>query len=809
MIANTYNVCMTPPGRRSATQLAAGLVFLCAGAGVFLAERAASQGSAKTKTGPAWRRVEYRPGGHFPAGFPLHGKVRLLSPPVVEMGQRHRIRVEYTAGDLPIETGMAIEVWKHFTSDVEEFQVGNSDAPAYFSVEFDTPAAKGRTKQYTNWVQRNEVSVFPYRKTAAVVIEQGRLKAGDKAYFDLGGPKGVRMQHYEENLFNFRFVITRDEKVAGYAGDAAMKVTGGPLRKLRVQAPSIVKAGEKFPVEIVPMDEWNSQAKNSTGLTFRIRSDEAKGGAFVYDPELLHYVAHDVTASGEGVLRIGVETTDGQWHSASNPVWVKKDPLQGAFFGELHQHSYLHDGRGVFDELYLYGRRVGLLDFGAVTPHHMPMSVTGPSFYLDKRYPVEAWPELQRATKRVNNWQGFVSVLGYEYSVGTPAGGHHNVFYNADQASSTMQLDRNSPAAPIGKMLETVKLARVPTLVIPHIGGGPPDWSHPTDPRIERLFEIASVHGVFEEAWQRHLRHGLRLGAIAAGDTHTTSMGIAYPGLIYVNTNGLTGVYAYGRSREHIWDGLYEKRTFATTGNQRILMDFRVNGEAMGGEVSSQMHRTARIEARVSGTAPILKLDLIKNNRPLYTLTPARQRSSLLRVIWGDNIYQRRAATGLRSGSLTPQRGRLRLRHAIHLDQAFEEVLQPRDGIVWTTAAVSNDRDGFLVDIAEAEGDWLAFELDDNDAVGKIAVRIPLGRLKQDGYFGWRKKAEKVEHSYMKMMEVEPAFFMECDLVDSQGTRDAELQYEDRETLKPGDYYYLRMEQLDTNKAWSSPVWVN
>ena len=30
------------------------------------------------------------------------------------------------------------------------------------------------------------------------------MAAGDKVIFDLGGPKGVRMQHYEENLFNFR-----------------------------------------------------------------------------------------------------------------------------------------------------------------------------------------------------------------------------------------------------------------------------------------------------------------------------------------------------------------------------------------------------------------------------------------------------------------------------------------------------------------------------------------------------------------------------------------------------------------------------
>src|SRR6185295_19161001 len=127
-------------------------------------------------------------------------------------------------------------------------------------------------------------------------------------------------------------------------------------------------------------------------------------------------------------------------------------------------------------------------------------------------------------------------------------GGHHNVFYNADKTPSVMHLNPKEPNAPIAKTLDTLKLSRVPSLVIPHIGGGPPDWSHPTDLRLERLFEVASVHGVFEESWQKHLENGVRLGAIAAGDTHTSSMGIAYPGLIYVNGNGLAGVLAHGKS---------------------------------------------------------------------------------------------------------------------------------------------------------------------------------------------------------------------------------------------------------------------
>ncbi len=780
-------------------------------AGALLASRPWFEPSPEALPDPGRMKIEYRPGGYFPAGFPLHGQVRLLTNPVVEMGARTRVRIEYTVGDMPVSTGMAIQIWKHFTSDAEEFQVTDPQQPAYFAVEFTRPGVVGKTAKWTNWEQRNTPSVFPYRKAAAVTLEQGSLGAGDKVLFDLGGPLGFRMQHYQENLFNFRVVLLRDEKVLGYGGDAAMKVIGGPLRRLRVQAPSVVKAGEAFPVEIVPQDEWGSLARNHQGLTFRVISGDIAGGSFRYEPDLEHYVARDAVAKKEGVLRTGVQTADGQYRGVSNPVWVEADPLRRIYFGDLHQHTYLADGRGVFEELYLYGRRMGLLDFGAVSPHHIPMSVSGPSFYLEgKRFPSENWPDLQKATKLMNGWQGFVSILGYEYSVGTNVGGHHNIYYNADEAKSTMQLDPAEPSAPIAKMLRTLQLVRKPTLVIPHIGGGPPDWSHPTDPRIERLFEIASVHGVFEESFQKHLESGQRLAASASGDTHTSAMGNAYPGLIYVMSNGLTGAYAQGKTRDDIWRAMYERRTFAGSNNARILLDFRLNGEPMGGEILSTLAGTARLAGRVSGTGPLLRVELLKNSKVIYAAHPARKLGRLLRVVWGDNLYQRRAAVGMTTGELRPEGGRLRLERVIHRDQAFEEVRQDGARITWNTAAVSNDRDGFLADLSEVTGDTLHFRLDDSDQMGVFEVRIPLAQLQRDGYFAWSRRGDaRVKHPYLEKMGLEPTFFLECELVDAGGPLDFSVSFEDRGPLKPGDYYYLRVEQLDANKAWSSPVWVN
>ncbi len=761
---------------------------------------------------PATMAIEYRPGAWFPPGLELQGQVRLLTSPVVEMGKRARVRIEYTVGDREIGPGEAVEVWKHFTSDVEEFQIDDSSQPAFFDAETTAAGVRFEKLKFSNNVQRNEQDVFPYRKTASIVIQQGRLSKGDKVYFDLGGEQGVRMQFYAENLFNFRVALTNpgDKKILGYGGDASLKVIGGPLAKLVVKAPSIVASGEKFSVEVVPMDAWVSLANDGADLALTMTSDQVSGSPLEYDSELLHYVANNVVCHREGVARIEVRTADGRVRGVSNPIWVERTPDRRVYYGDLHQHTYLADGRGVYEELYLYARQVAMLDFGALTPHQDPLGVTGPILKLDRKFPMDNWPALQRASKVMRGWRGFTSILGYEYSVGTRAGGHHNVLFADDDAPTTMELDPTSSREPVAKMLELLRRTKKRALVIPHIGGGPPDWNHPTDPRLERLFEIASVHGVFEESYQKHLESGQRLAATASADNHTVSWGYANPGLIYTMTSPLTAVWAQRNDREDIWAALNDRRTFGVTGATRMLLDLRANGEPMGGEIPRFGERPVRIEARVSGTEPLTRIDLVKNSKTIYTVSPARQiGGKLLRVQWGDNYYQRRANIALSNGELRADSGPLALRRKLNLDNSFEDIHEQDGRIVWRTASTSNDRDGVLVDISRVDGDALVFRLEDPNLLGTHEVRIPLAALEADGHFSWRSEPVPNNHPYMKMMGLPLQLFVDCDLVREDGAMDYEMSYEDREPLEPGDYYYLRVEQLDTVKGWSSPIWAN
>jgi hypothetical protein len=114
---------------------------------------------------------------------------------------------------------------------------------------------------------------------------------------------------------------------------------------------------------------------------------------------------------------------------------------------------------------------------------------------------------------------------------------------------------------------------------------------------------------------------GYILGVVAAGDSH-----VGYPGRSmmegdpYLCQNwkaGIAGVYAPELTREAIWDALYNRHCYGTTG-VRIVLQFHLNGSPMGSVLEypsdgNDLYQR-EIEVFVAGTDQISRVDIIKNN---------------------------------------------------------------------------------------------------------------------------------------------------------------------------------------------------
>ena len=149
----------------------------------------------------------------------------------------------------------------------------------------------------------------------------------------------------------------------------------------------------------------------------------------------------------------------------------------------------------------------------------------------------------------------------------------------------------------------------------------------------------------------------------------------------------------------------------------------------------------------------------MKNNSTVHTVSPARDPNSrLMRIVWADNLYQRRANTAMSEGELRATAGRIVLKRTLNQDNSFESYTQDGDRVAFHSATTSNDLDGLLVDISGATGDAIVFRRND-PLLGEHEVSIPLAELKQSGVFSWRSgKLDKTQHSYLEQMGVDVEF---------------------------------------------------
>ena len=132
---------------------------------------------------------------------------------------------------------------------------------------------------------------------------------------------------------------------------------------------------------------------------------------------------------------------------------------------------------------------------------------------------------------------------------GTPAfGGHHNVLYRDAEGRERVSALEYPTLSELYQGLHA-RYDPADVLVIPH-AHNPGDYRQ-SDPRLEPLIEMMSMHGTFEWFVRQYLSHGHQVGLVAASDDH-----LSHPGYSAPNRNslaqrgGLGAVLAPEKSRD-------------------------------------------------------------------------------------------------------------------------------------------------------------------------------------------------------------------------------------------------------------------
>ena len=246
-----------------------------------------------------------------------------------------------------------------------------------------------------------------------------------------------------------------------------------------------------------------------------------------------------------------------------------------ALMGDVHMHSGYSDATGSPDEIYARAYELGH-DFAILTDHD---NIVGSRLFPSQYY------EMLMITDLFDDLPDFTTLQAYEWTTPpVPKGsGHKNVYFKGKAPVPVYSYKFEfETTEKLYDALGSLGRKRAVFTAPHHTAWTGTDWDK-ADPQIQRHFEIASGHGVFEDKNDNPLktytrgdlegsfaRDGIKLGKqfgfLGGSDAHGLLSHHGHARHLDPWAQGLTGVYGAGADRNSLFTALYNQQTWATTG---------------------------------------------------------------------------------------------------------------------------------------------------------------------------------------------------------------------------------------------------
>ncbi len=713
----------------------------------------------------------------------------------------HSVEMTYTVGREPIRPGGGVVAPNHFRFAEFEYQTDDPSAENYVTVRSSNPEAVfvvdsfPASGQYAPNLFRLNVPRLFFR------LAEGTLNRGDTITVTFGdmseGSPGLRTLHYSNSAMRYPvWVLTSAQAEGGILHslpEVPVPLLGGPATAVRGFGPAMAAVGETVEITVRTEDRFRNRAEADIPARYTVTLNGAPFDDLDTDGRAVF--RFPVAFDEPGVYRFAFVSSDGQVRGEADPVLVEEDPETRIYWGETHAHSGWAEGLGLIDPFFEFGREEARLDFITLSEHDLWMDLG-------------EWAQMKDMVERHHRPGEYITFTGYEWTVDATFGGHHNVLFR-DPETAVLVARQRHPV--IEQMHESIKKA-IPAedvIVVPH-AHQPGDWKR-SDHDLERLVEIVSYHGTFEWFGKRYLDEGWEVGFIGSSDDHVGSPGYR-PGAFgregSDNFGGLAAVYASRKDRDSIFDSLRDRRTFATNG-ARMLLFADMNGQRMGTRLP-EGEDAYTLSGRIIGTGEIAEVTLVKNGHDMETLDYVTDSEGAiieiglhfdsdpreLRPSYPDATF----IGTLSFDGIAVDRVETPVAQALNREAEFAR-LNAEGGVDFSL------RSGGRLNTIELRPDGTP----DGDAT--IAVDLSKSRLAL-----WEtipdepvvlSLADLAEGPVTKRLDGEDGFYtLSMRRISRPEAMERRFTFIDNSPSETGDYYYVRIRQMDGGMAWSSPWWV-
>lgn len=309
-------------------------------------------------------------------------------------------------------------------------------------------------------------------------------------------------------------------------------------------------------------------------------------------------------------------------------------PAQSAehlvYWGDVHGHTSLSDGKGSLDDYFTYARDIAKLDFVIVTDHDFGNRAPW-------RMPKGNWELIQDKADEFTVPGRFVAIGGYEWTSqakywsgftngpserlfpGPPKFyNHKNVYFtnrvaylfsakdtacnNPDALAEAIRkhgglIQNNHPFALFNEARDQWEYAPTNSSVIVNTEMGPD-----TNRYQGKSYELN-----WEQMMRGFLNRGGRTGFVAGTDTHEGEPA------------GRTVILARELTPAALFEALKHRRNYAVN-HARITLDFRINGHFMGEEITVQ--GSPQLAVDVKGTDAIEEIIIVRDGSVVCSVQP-------------------------------------------------------------------------------------------------------------------------------------------------------------------------------------------
>jgi hypothetical protein len=730
-------------------------------------------------------------------------------------GSSVTIRQVYTVGTRGIKTGGGILLGFQWSSDIGRFQTTDPAAPNYVSISSSNPQARfvATSKPFGGM----HGGFYGIADVVVFELESGTLQKGDKltiTYGDRsGGSPGLVMQtHSNDGVLLPLYVDIAGEERPELMGrrqffslpPEGVSVIGGEVAGVHGFAPSIVEREEWFEISVRAEDQHTNRASGNMPA-FELLLNGQTLRKIPAGTEAIT-VLKDIKLDSAGSYHFSLRSEDGRIVGSVNPILVEEKPATRIYWGETHGHSGFAEGQGSPEGYYRFARDDARLDYVTHSEHDLWMDDS-------------EWEHMRRNAKEFYEEGKFITFLGWEWTALRQWGGHHNVLFRTPDGRSRVPWQE----APVLSLLYQGLRAQNDTkdvLIIPH-AHEPGDWRR-NDPDMETLVEIMSEHGTFEWFGQYYAKSA-DIGFVAASDNHMGHPGYSSPRAFggLQQAGGLGAVLAPGKTGNAIFEALKARATYADTG-KRIILLTTVNGAQPGNRRKFSPMRN--IEGRAVGAGEIKSVSIMRNGEEIWSqdYATAPQGSSERYLVELETSSEPLNGQREQPRGWRPWTGKLVVSGARVVDVSLIGFENPRRGF----ARMSADEPNTVEFSTLTRGNRSAVALKLAEVTSALSVSVTVDAAAEEGYSPSPGTSASVGKTPAETVMLD-ARAMKDGLVETtlaSGTyyndpvrlrrvkneipRDVSFSFTDANRMVPGDYYYIRVEQLDGAKAWSSPIWI-